>query len=766
MSALPSIILYLIPACISAGLALYGWQRRTTEARPFSLLMLAVAFWSLCHTFSVGSPTHAWALFWAQVQYAGIVAVGPCWLLFALAYARRQSRAGGLTVALLTLPPALAYLAVLTNGWHHMWWSRIEPDPTRPFVALAVQRGVLFWLHFLYSYACVGLGLGFFIYALREPRLLYRSQAEFVLLAALFPIVGNIAYVLGGFQIRAIDDPTPFLFTASGALMFYATRQYQLLNLTPIAQQEIVDEMPDGLVVLDRHGAIAAANPAAARLLAVGTDAWLGRGMPELAAHSALAAAIVPLLNQADRATGTTSATVEYRADAGSHVVEARLRPIGGSRSRAGTLLLLRDVTDRAQIERQLDRRLAELTLLSQIASLANAAAYTDDLLRAITGEIVRAMHWDRVMIGLLQPDGQALRVVVDDAPGVASFANATVSASEFGIIFEIVGARASRVLALSDPALHDTRTAAEMANLGLQTMLVVPLYQRDEPLGAMAMGYTTALAIQAENLRLYETVGRLVSDAITRARLYEAANEASALKSAFLATVSHELRTPLTSIIGYADMLDQGVFGPLPERTFEPLSHIRRSGQMLLQLINDILDFSKLEAGHFSIDLYPVDVASVIASVVGALQPQIRARALVLELQLERDLPLVRANSSRLEQIVTNVLANAVKFTERGTIRVAAEERGGRLVLSVQDTGIGIAPEQLQRIFQPFHQVDNQLTRRFGGTGLGLAISQRMLELMHGTIHVVSAPGHGSTFTIELPIAEVGALREREHHS
>ena len=137
MSALPSISLYLIPTLSSLALAIYGWQRRTLEAQPFSWLMAAVAFWSLCHTLSVASTTPEQALIWAQIQYAGIVAVGPCWLLFALAYAKRWQYVTRLALALLIIPPALAYAAVLTNGWHHLWWSAIRPDPSRPFVASA-----------------------------------------------------------------------------------------------------------------------------------------------------------------------------------------------------------------------------------------------------------------------------------------------------------------------------------------------------------------------------------------------------------------------------------------------------------------------------------------------------------------------------------------------------------------------------------------------------------------------------------------------------
>ena len=761
MSALPSISLYLIPTLSSLALAIYGWQRRTLEAQPFSWLMAAVAFWSLCHTLSVASTTPEQALIWAQIQYAGIVAVGPCWLLFALAYAKRWQYVTRLALALLIIPPALAYAAVLTNGWHHLWWSAIRPDPSRPFVAIAVQRGPLFWLHTLYSYTCVVAGMALFIYTMTQSRLLYRSQAQMVVLGAMFPIIGNIAHLMG-VQVRAVDDPTPFLFAASGGLMFYATRHFHLLSLTPSAQQGIVDDLPDGLVMLDHRGVIATMNPAATRLLEAPAESWLGRSMHELAAASPLAAALQARWPAPGAALTTT---VGYYLGANQCAAEVRLRPIGTARGHDGTLLILRDVTDRASIEQQLERRLNELTLISQIASVANAASETVALMGTITSEIVKTMQWDRVMVGLLEADHTTLRLVADSAPPGAApeVTNTAITEQNFGIIFESIRSGATRQLAISDATLHGSSTAAALERLGLQTVLLIPLAHRAHVLGVLVVGYTDEQRIDGQDLRLYETIGQLVSDAITRARLYEAANEASSLKSVFLATVSHELRTPLTSIIGYADMLDQGVFGPMPERTIEPLEHVRRNGQMLLQLINDILDFSKMEAGHLNVDLYPVDISSVIHSVAGTLQPQLRARNLTLELDLAPGLPLVRANSGRLEQILTNLLANAVKFTEQGFIRVRAETRADEVQISIQDTGIGIAAEQLGRIFQPFHQVDNQLTRRFGGTGLGLAITQRLTELMQGRIRVESVLGQGATFICTFQTATLDLLHARE---
>jgi signal transduction histidine kinase len=280
--------------------------------------------------------------------------------------------------------------------------------------------------------------------------------------------------------------------------------------------------------------------------------------------------------------------------------------------------------------------------------------------------------------------------------------------------------------------------------------------------LGAMFIGHADQRAIAPNEVQLFASVGELVGAAIARIRHAEQLQEASRAKSTLLATVSHELRTPLSSIVGYIEMLEHGIFGELSEQVHEPLARMRYSSLALLRLTNDILDFSKMAAGHLTIDLEPVDLAAVIRDVVGTLQPQIQARGLVVTVAIAPNLPQIHGNSARLAQVVTNLLTNAIKFTERGSITVWAMRDGERVRFSVADTGIGIAPEQQHILFEEFKQIKNEHTRRYGGTGLGLAISQQLMQLMGGTLAVKSAPGVGSTFYGEVPIFPKG-LREKE---
>ncbi len=231
-----------------------------------------------------------------------------------------------------------------------------------------------------------------------------------------------------------------------------------------------------------------------------------------------------------------------------------------------------------------------------------------------------------------------------------------------------------------------------------------------------------------------------------------EAAESADHLKSAFLATMSHELRTPLNSIIGFTGVLLQALAGPLNEEQRKQLGMVQASARHLLALINDVLDLSKIEAGQLRVTAEPLDLRSTLERAVQAVRPLAERKGLHLELRVRDGVGAWVGDERRIEQIVINLLGNALKFTERGGITVEASGDLDAVRVTVSDTGIGIAPEHLEAVFRPFHQIDSGLTRRHEGTGLGLSICRRLVELMGGTIGVRSTPGTGSSFSFSLP--------------
>jgi signal transduction histidine kinase len=318
-------------------------------------------------------------------------------------------------------------------------------------------------------------------------------------------------------------------------------------------------------------------------------------------------------------------------------------------------------------------------------------------------------------------------------------------------------------MLAEADEYPEGRKTALQM---GSRTALAVPLVHAGEAIGVILIRRREVRPFTERQIELINTFADQAVIAIENTRLFEEVQSrtrelaktvedleiASQHKNQFVANMSHELRTPLAAILGYAELIQEGFYEPQGPKSLDALTRIRSNGKHLLGLINTVLDIAKIESGQFTLNMTEYAIESVVETVRAATESLAQNKKLTLTTSVDKSLPVGLGDEQRLTQVLLNLVGNAIKFTDAGEVSISAGARNGHFSVSVTDTGPGIPLDQQDRIFEQFHQVDSSMTKAKGGTGLGLAIAKQIVEMHGGRIWVVSTPGKGSTFQMEVP--------------
>ncbi|MGM4914558.1 ATP-binding protein [Rhizobium sp. 768_B6_N1_8] len=409
----------------------------------------------------------------------------------------------------------------------------------------------------------------------------------------------------------------------------------------------------------------------------------------------------------------------------------------------------------------ELARSVGELEALAEVSKAVNSTLDLDTVLQTIVAKAVQLSDTDAGTIYVFSSTRQQFRL-----------------RATFGMSNELIAAIFNQPIGLNDPGIGDAarrRTPIQVPDLtegapssvqkivldaGYRSVLVVPLLRPNKIVGALVVRRRKPGEFDEQVVRLMETFAAQSVLAIQNAKLFREIEEkgreleaASRHKSQFLANMSHELRTPLNSVLGFTELLVDGIYGELPDKAKTTVARVQANGRHLLGLINDVLDLSKIEAGQLTLALEDYSVGQIVRSAVTAVEPLAHSKGLSLAATVAENLPLGRGDERRLTQVLLNLAGNAVKFTETGALDIRADAVDGHFEISVRDTGPGIAPKDQVLIFEEFQQVDNSSTKQKGGTGLGLAISKRIVEMHGGTISVESVPGSGSTFRMRIPI-------------
>ena len=545
-------------------------------------------------------------------------------------------------------------------------------------------------------------------------------------------------------------------------------RHEEALRASEERFRDFVEGTEDWVWASDPDGVMTYANPAAERMVGERPGELAGRNFRDFVDardHERIGAVLAEC---AGTGTGWTDLEVRLRHRDGSvRIVESSGGPIlGPGAGIVGWRGVARDVTERRRAEMRSTALHAAARVLAEARTLDEAAP-------RIVRAVCEAIDWQLGAVWVIARDGRELRLRGSWSPqeGLAELFESRLDGVRFkrgeGLPGGVWASR--RAIWFPDVLPEETFVRAELAGeLGLRAAFAVPVMS-----GAALEGVLEFFGREVERpdidlLALLSTIGGYLGEFIERRRAErelavarDEALQASRMKSEFLANMSHEIRTPMNGVIGMNELLLDSALLPEQRRYAEA---VRSSGETLLTIIDDILDVSKIEAGKLELELDEVRVGEAVEDVCELLARRAQEKGLELTPLVRADVPhTVRGDAVRIRQILTNLIGNAIKFTDEGGVLVtvacvARSRTHAMLRFEVTDSGIGVDPEQVPRLFESFSQADSSTTRLYGGTGLGLTISKQLAEMMEGEIGAMPAPGpHGSTFwfTVRLEVVE-----------
>ncbi|MDA3814358.1 MAG: ATP-binding protein [Candidatus Cloacimonetes bacterium] len=437
------------------------------------------------------------------------------------------------------------------------------------------------------------------------------------------------------------------------------------------------------------------------------------------------------------------------------------------------------DIEDIKRAEENVIKHSERLKNLHRIdQAILQAIDSPETVVQTAIHHIRGVLQCQRASVGIFDLENKEVKVYAADVDGKTIVEIGKVLTEEvYGVIDVLRESKIEIVENMSieiAPSIINSILQAE----GVQSSINVALVSALEMYGVLNVGWEKPRIITPEETEIVIEVANQITIAIEKARMLKEtkgyateleqrvkartaelelekkrAESADRLKSAFLATMSHELRTPLNSIIGFSGILLRESPGPLNPEQKKQLSMVRKSSQHLLSLINDVLDLSKIEAEQLNLHIESFDLCDSLNNVIVASKPFADKKKIQLDVSISADINTISSDKRRVEQILLNLVNNAIKFTSQGSVKIECEHIEENIIVKIKDTGIGIEKEKLNQLFKPFSQIDTGLTRAYEGTGLGLSICNKLLDMLAGDISVESEIGKGSTFTVTLPV-------------
>jgi len=745
--------LFALPPLLAAstmlalGLRVLLRERNSRVAVCFFIMTLSAAVWLSSYAIMYCAQVAATALTWSRFGHLGITLIPAAVYHFTVAALRIHKRYRlrvGLTWALSIVFLSTVFLGdALLTGVRLYWWG---------YYPIYGWMGVLFISFF---FALMALSLREYWQAYRTALPGASKLRSRALLAAFC-----IAY-LGSFDYLAALGFTVYPFGHIPVLGFAIVvsrtiRRYRLVSITPeLAAREIIQAMEDALLIMDNEGIVRVGNHTACRIFSRSETAIEGSSVTELARR------LIPADSLASRMLDGSLRDFECSAHNGAMALSVSsfaLRDAYGKH--IGSLCMIRDITQAKADQRNIERHIERQAALYEINLAATSTLELHAVLNVLLERLETLAPGAATTVMLLGESNQELRRVA--GRGIDETAWKSEPAYSAGPTHPVL--RLQDVVEVADirPPHDDGLDPAFFISRGFRSYLGLPLIAQNRVIGILSFYFREERHFNREEMSFLRSLAGQAAVAINNSELYErTSRQAVALEKAhrvrddFLSVMSHELRTPLNVISGYTKLVQEGMMGEINTEQHKALHKVSRHADELLFMVNSIMNAAKIEGGALTVDQQEFLLTNLLDE-MKTLYDYPRGKEVNLKWDYPRDLPTLQSDRDKLKHILQNLINNALKFTDVGTVTVSARQVGKHsgVELTVADTGIGIPPEDLPLIFDRFRQLDGSRTRAYGGVGLGLHIVRTFTELLGGTVKVDSQQGHGSTFNISFPSA------------
>ncbi len=706
---LSSLILLVIIA-IGVFFACIMWFRRPSPgATPFSLFILTITAWLFLRLFQSATGIWETKIILAEVMYLFLSGGVILWLIFASEYCGLKTWRSPRNLLLLCAVPLISILAVVTQPWHGIPWLNVYASFDDSGILVVWQRTMFYWVQLAYLWSVIIAGIVLLWKNVIQRQGVYRWQVMALLAGTLIPGLGMILFSFGLGYFRGLDIlPVVLLF----GIIIYALAifRFRLLNLVPVARGALVEIMPDGILVLNKGQSVMDINPAAEKILGYQKTKIMGQNIVRLWPR------IECVLDDFEPGKQIEITTEDHRC------LDIMITELFDSRGRRiGRLLVLRDISERRKMENKL--RESEIR-------------YTT----------------------LVEQSNEAVWMIQD---GVVKFVNRTLTEITGFSREEIIGKPFWQLISDEDRAMVEEKHIQRMAGNNAPHIYEVKLkckngHELDVELSVGDIGETgeaahiiTARDITERKVTRRKLEGLYQAEKKLRGILQEEMEK----KNRYTRALVHELNTPLTAILASGEILETETEEP----TLKALvKNIRRASNNLKQRIDELIELARGEIGILKINVMPLDMTRLLTEMTSEMAPLAQGKGLQMNLDIRGELPLVMGDRSRLRQVMFNLIGNAVKFTQSGTITVTGETVNGHVQVNVLDTGRGIGREEMVNLFDPYLRKVNE-GQELGGLGIGLALSKMFIDLHGGKIEVNSRLGEGSSFRFSVPVYQQG---------